>query len=84
MNDCRSRREIATRIDVMEQTPLYIRVHPNDNVAIVVNDGGLGEGAVFPKRPTCLIAYTLRMSTYEMQVPYKLGTSRRILRTSKI
>lgn len=46
--DWRSRREIATRIDVMEQTPLYIRVHPNDNVAIVVNDGGLGEGAVFP------------------------------------
>jgi len=32
----------------MEQTPLYIRVHANDNVAIVVNDGGLGEGAVFP------------------------------------
>ncbi|WP_179404427.1 galactarate dehydratase [Burkholderia guangdongensis] len=31
----------------MEQSPLYIRVHPNDNVAIVVNDGGLGEGAVF-------------------------------------
>ncbi|HZZ10474.1 MAG TPA: galactarate dehydratase [Paraburkholderia sp.] len=32
----------------MENSPLYIRVHPNDNVAIVVNDGGLGEGAVFP------------------------------------
>jgi galactarate dehydratase len=32
----------------MKQSPLYIRVHPNDNVAIVVNDGGLGEGAVFP------------------------------------
>jgi galactarate dehydratase len=32
----------------MDQSPLYIRVHPNDNVAIVVNDGGLGEGAVFP------------------------------------
>ncbi|MGH8779964.1 galactarate dehydratase [Paraburkholderia sp.] len=32
----------------MEHSPLYIRVHPNDNVAIVVNDGGLGEGAVFP------------------------------------
>src|ERR1700710_2403438 len=31
----------------MEQLPLYIRVHPADNVAIVVNDGGLGEGAVF-------------------------------------
>jgi len=30
-----------------QQSPLYIRVHPNDNVAIVVNDGGLGEGAVF-------------------------------------
>jgi galactarate dehydratase len=38
----------AIRIDAMEQSPLYIRVHPNDNVAIVVNDGGLGEGAVFP------------------------------------
>jgi len=32
----------------MQQAPHYIRVHPNDNVAIVVNDGGLGEGAVFP------------------------------------
>jgi galactarate dehydratase len=47
----RSRRTDAKkpqRIDAMEQSPLYIRVHPNDNVAIVVNDGGLGEGAVFP------------------------------------
>jgi galactarate dehydratase len=32
----------------MNQSPLYIRVHPDDNVAIVVNDGGLGEGATFP------------------------------------
>jgi galactarate dehydratase len=32
----------------MEQVPLCIRVHPQDNVAIVVNDGGLPEGAVFP------------------------------------
>jgi galactarate dehydratase len=32
----------------MEQPPLYIRVHPQDNVAIVVNDGGLPGGAVFP------------------------------------
>jgi galactarate dehydratase len=31
----------------MEQSPLYIRVHPKDNVAIVVNDGGLAAGAVF-------------------------------------
>jgi len=48
MNGWRSSRETAIRIDVMKQSPLYIRVHPNDNVAIVVNDGGLGEGAVFP------------------------------------
>ena len=27
--------------------PLYIRMHDNDNVAIVVNDGGLGAGAMF-------------------------------------
>lgn len=31
----------------MELPPLYIRVHPQDNVAIVVNDGGLAEGARF-------------------------------------
>ncbi|MFZ7089861.1 galactarate dehydratase [Primorskyibacter sp. 2E233] len=29
----------------MTQTPRVIRVHPNDNVAIVVNDGGLPAGA---------------------------------------
>ena len=28
--------------------PLYIRMHQADNVAIVVNDGGLPAGAVFP------------------------------------
>ena len=28
-------------------TPRYIRMHANDNVAIVVNDGGLQAGAVF-------------------------------------
>ena len=31
----------------MTQFPLYIRVHPQDNVAIVANDGGLPEGATF-------------------------------------
>ncbi|MEK6423652.1 MAG: galactarate dehydratase [Burkholderia gladioli] len=31
----------------MSQSPLYIRVHPDDNVAIVVNDGGLPTGAQF-------------------------------------
>jgi galactarate dehydratase len=28
--------------------PLYIRMHDNDNVAIVVNDGGLAAGTEFP------------------------------------
>jgi galactarate dehydratase len=28
--------------------PLYIRMHANDNVAIVVNDGGLAAGTEFP------------------------------------
>ncbi|MGJ7610895.1 MULTISPECIES: galactarate dehydratase [unclassified Variovorax] len=28
-------------------SPLYIRIHANDNVAIVANDGGLKAGAVF-------------------------------------
>ena len=28
-------------------TPRYILMHDNDNVAIVVNDGGLPAGAVF-------------------------------------
>jgi galactarate dehydratase len=29
------------------QTPLYIRIHDDDNVAIVVNDGGLPAGTTF-------------------------------------
>lgn len=29
-------------------TPLFIQVHPADNVAIIVNAGGLAEGTVFP------------------------------------
>lgn len=29
-------------------SPLYIRMHENDNVAIVVNDGGLHAGSEFP------------------------------------
>src|SRR5471032_543803 len=41
------RNQSGKRMSQMEQVPLYIRVHPQDNVAIVVNDGGLGEGAVF-------------------------------------
>jgi galactarate dehydratase len=32
----------------MKLTPRRIRMHENDNVAIVVNDGGLPAGAVFP------------------------------------
>jgi galactarate dehydratase len=30
------------------QKPLYIRMHPRDNVAIVANDGGLPDGTQFP------------------------------------
>ena len=32
---------------VSPRTPLYITMHPRDNVAIVANDGGLPAGAVF-------------------------------------
>ena len=28
-------------------TPLYVRMHPADNVAIVANDGGLPRGTAF-------------------------------------
>ena len=31
-----------------QQNPLYIKVHENDNVAIVVNSGGVPDGTVFP------------------------------------
>lgn len=33
--------------DETTSTPLYIKVHPSDNVAIVVNDNGLATGTVF-------------------------------------
>ena len=36
--------------------PLYISMHENDNVAIVVNDGGLPAGAVFPSGLTLIEA----------------------------
>jgi len=36
--------------------PRYILMHDNDNVAIVVNDGGLAAGAVFPNGLTLLEA----------------------------
>jgi galactarate dehydratase len=39
---------IATRDTATAVTPRYILVNPNDNVAIVVNDGGLPQGTVFP------------------------------------
>lgn len=31
-----------------EEAPLYIKVHVNDNVGVIVNAGGLPEGTVFP------------------------------------
>lgn len=33
--------------DVSNEQPLYIKVHPNDNVAIIVNNNGLPEGTRF-------------------------------------
>ena len=33
-------------------TPLYIKVHDRDNVAIVVNPEGLPAGTTFPDGPT--------------------------------
>lgn len=33
---------------IAPETPLYIKVHAADNVAIIVNTGGLPEGTVFP------------------------------------
>ncbi|TQI78877.1 galactarate dehydratase [Serratia fonticola] len=35
-------------VSYMKETPLYIQVHPKDNVAIVVNNNGLPKGEVFP------------------------------------
>ncbi len=35
-------------VDNEKMAPLYIKVNPEDNVAIVVNEGGLDKGAVFP------------------------------------
>jgi galactarate dehydratase len=35
-------------INQQKETPLYIKVNPKDNVAIIVNSGGLPEGTVFP------------------------------------
>lgn len=34
--------------DLRNDAPLYIKVHEKDNVAIIVNAGGLPEGTVFP------------------------------------
>ncbi|MFP5107070.1 UxaA family hydrolase [Neobacillus sp. C211] len=37
---------MSLNVTEMEK-PLYIKVHPDDNVAIIVNTGGLPEGAIF-------------------------------------
>jgi galactarate dehydratase len=36
----------------MSLSPRTIRIHPNDNVAVVVNDGGLPAGTTLPDGPT--------------------------------
>ena len=38
----------STITQLTRRAPLYIRMHANDNVAIVVNDGGLPAGTEFP------------------------------------
>src|SRR5438552_5787807 len=38
----------STITPLVRTAPLYIRMHANDNVAIVVNDGGLPAGTEFP------------------------------------
>lgn len=35
-------------IEMEKEAPLYIKINPTDNVAIVANTGGLPEGTVFP------------------------------------
>ena len=39
--------EVHITMQKTEQRPLYIKVHPSDNVAIVVNEGGLPAGTRF-------------------------------------
>jgi galactarate dehydratase len=39
---------MSSRPGTAQNNPLFIRMHANDNVAIVVNDGGLPAGATFP------------------------------------
>ena len=42
-----------TTTNSSQEQPLYIKVHPTDNVAIIVNNNGLPEGtqlALFPLR----------------------------------
>ena len=38
----------------VDVTPILIRMHADDNVAIVANDGGLGAGTQIPNGPTLL------------------------------
>jgi galactarate dehydratase len=38
----------------MTSTPHTIRIHPNDNVAVVVNEGGLSIGTALPGGPTLI------------------------------
>src|SRR4029453_12379279 len=40
--------EVPPMAESLTHAPLTIRMHANDNVAIVANDGGLAAGTVFP------------------------------------
>jgi galactarate dehydratase len=39
---------VAAQAVAADPKPLYIRIHADDNVAIIANDGGLPAGTVFP------------------------------------
>ncbi|MEW9669555.1 galactarate dehydratase [Ammoniphilus sp. 3BR4] len=39
---------MSANVKATKETPLYIKVNEQDNVAIIVNTGGLPEGTVFP------------------------------------
>lgn len=49
-------------IEIRQQSPtaFYIKVHPTDNVAIIVNDRGLPAGTRFPDGLTSLNIYPAR------------------------
>jgi galactarate dehydratase len=46
--DDAQQKDVSVKMNPSTNLPLYIRMHSNDNVAIVANDGGLPSGTLFP------------------------------------